>query len=130
LHENSKVEVVGLVRTEESAKKLIKEKKCGLAELLVCDVTSIGTDVPKAMDGAEAMVICTSAVPALSKMSMFRSLLKVPVNILTGKKAFNFRDLKFKYKPGQYPEKVDYEGQIAQIDLAKKIGVDHVVLVR
>ena len=37
-----------------------------------------------------------------------------------GKKAFNFRDLQFRYSKGQYPEKVDYEGQVKQFELAKK----------
>lgn len=37
--------------------------------------------------------------------------------------------MKFKYKAGQYPEKVDYIGQKKQIDFAKKLGVKHIVLV-
>jgi len=129
LNENSKVETLGLLRTEKSAIKLRKETKCGLDHLVVCDVTNISDDIPKQLEGSEAMVICTSAVPSISKMSMIKSLLKIPIKIVTGKKPFNFRDLKFKYKPGQYPEKVDYEGQMAQIDLAKKLGINHVIIV-
>ena len=76
------------------------------------------------------MVICTSAVPQISKTSVLKAMLKIPLNILTPKKkAINFRDLQFKYKPGQYPEMVDYIGQKKQIDLAKKMGVKHVVIV-
>ena len=72
------------------------------------------------------MVICTSAVPQIRKISVIKAMLKIPLNILTPKmKAINFRDLQFKYKPGQYPEMVDYVGQKKQIDLAKKIGVKH-----
>jgi hypothetical protein len=72
------------------------------------------------------MVICTSAVPQISKLSVIKAMLKIPLNILTpNKKTINFRDLQFKYKPGQYPEMVDYVGQKKQIDLAKKIGVKH-----
>lgn len=108
----------------------MKDTKCGLEQLVVYDVTNISGTTPKTLEGSEAMVICTSAVPTISKTSMFKALLKVPINIVSGRKAFNFRDLKFKYKPGQYPEKVDYEGQIAQIDLAKKLGISHVVIVR
>ena len=130
LNENPKVETLGLVRTEKSAIKLMKDTKCGLEQLIVSDVTAISDNIPKTIEGSDAMVICTSAVPALSKLSMVKSLMKVPINIISGKKAFNFRDLKFKYKPGQYPEKVDYEGQKAQIDLAKKLGIKHVVIVR
>ena len=117
------------MRTEKSAIKLRKETKCGLDNLVVCDVTNIG-DVPKKMEGSEAMIICTSAVPIISKMSMVKAMLKIPLNLVSGKKALNFRDFKFKYRSGQYPEKVDYEGQVAQIDLAKKLGVNHVIIVR
>lgn len=128
LTKDPKVETLGILRTEKSAIKLRKETKCGLDNLVVWDITSTG-DIPKQMEGSEAMVICTSAVPVISKTSMVTSMLKIPLNLISGKKAFNFRDLKFKYKPGQYPEKVDYEGQVAQIDLAKKLGVEHVVIV-
>lgn len=123
-------QTLGLVRTEKSAKKLMKDTNCGLEQLVVCDVTSIGDDIPKALEGTEAMVICTSAVPKISKISIAKAFLKIPINIFTpGKKFFNFRDLRFYYRPGQYPEKVDYEGQIAQIDLAKKLGISHVIVV-
>jgi hypothetical protein len=86
---------------------------------------------PTALDNAEAMVICTSAVPQISKLSLFKAILKIPLNILdpAKKKAINFRDLQFKYKENQYPEVVDYVGQKKQIDFAKKLGVKHVVCV-
>ena len=86
---------------------------------------------PTALDNAEAMVICTSAVPQISKLSLFKAILKIPLNILDPekKKAINFRDLQFKYKENQYPEVVDYVGQKKQIDFAKKLGVKHVVCV-
>ena len=42
----------------------------------------------------------------------------------------DFRGLRFRFKNGQYPEKVDYEGQKAQIDLAKQVGAKQVVIVR
>ena len=128
-------DAVGLVRSETSAKKLISKTKCELNEVVVCDVTNMefgGEDDhpwPRILDGAEAMVICTSAVPQISKSSVIKAMLKAPINVLSGEKAINFRDFKFKFKPGQYPERVDYVGQTKQIDFAKKLGIKHVVLI-
>jgi hypothetical protein len=133
LIKDPRFQAVGLVRTEKSAKKLVKTTKCGLDHVIVSDVTELfsenGNGIPKGLDGAEAIVICTSAVPVISKRSVAKAMLKIPFNVVRGKKAFNFRDLRFLYKPGQYPEKVDFEGQIAQIDLAKKLGTRQVVIV-
>jgi len=138
LNKDPRFDAVGLVRSEASAKKLIAKTACNLEEIVVSDVTQMEFEKeaenphpwPYALDGAEAMVICTSAVPQISKVSIIKAMLKIPMNILTPKKkAINFRDLQFKYKPGQYPEMVDYVGQKKQIDLAKKMGVKHVVLV-
>lgn len=132
---------MGLVRSEASAKKLIAKTKCALEEVVISDVTQMQFDNdggsgrdshpwPYALDNAEAMVICTSAVPQISKLSVFKAMFKIPLNVMTpNKKAINFRDLQFKYKPGQYPEMVDYVGQKRQIDFAKKLGVKHVILV-
>lgn len=139
LDTDPRFDVVGLVRSEASAKKLIAKTKCALEEVVISDVTQLQFDNvdgrdshpwPYALDNAEAMVICTSAVPQISKVSLIKAMLKIPLNILTPKKkAINFRDLQFKYKPGQYPEMVDYVGQKKQIDFAKKLGVKHVVIV-
>jgi uncharacterized protein YbjT (DUF2867 family) len=126
-----KIETIGIVRSEKSAKKLMKEIHCGLDELVICDITEVNDnyEYPKSLENAEAFVICTSAVPYVAKLSILKAILMIPFNVIRGRKMFNFRDLFFKYKSGQYPEKVDYEGQINQINLAKKIGVDHIVLV-
>ncbi len=138
LNKDPRFDAVGLVRSEASAKKLIAKTQCNLEEIVVSDVTQMEFEKeaenphpwPYALDGAEAMVICTSAVPQISKVSIIKAMLKIPLNILSPKKkAINFRDLKFKYKSGQHPEMVDYVGQKKQIDLAKKMGVKHVVLV-
>jgi uncharacterized protein YbjT (DUF2867 family) len=121
---------VGIVRTEKSAKKLIKKAGCNLESICICDVTALDpNDKIGGLEDSEAMIICTSAVPKLNKKSLLKAFLKVPINLIKGNKAFNFRELQFYYNQGQNPEKVDYYGQIAQIDLAKKIGVKHVVLV-
>ena len=145
LDADPRFDVVGLVRSESSAKKLIAKTNCALEEIVICDVTqmsfghntptttmsgsSSGNTWPTALENAEAMVICTSAVPQISKLSLFKAILKIPLNILNPekKKAINFRDLQFKYKENQYPEVVDYVGQKKQIDFAKKLGVKHVV---
>ena len=134
LFRNEKFDTVGLVRTENTAKKLINEVKCGLENIWVCDVTTLDPNgqngLPKGLSGAEAMIICTSAVPKISKRSLAKAFLKIPLNILKGKKFLNIREIQFRYAPGQYPEKVDYEGQITQIELAKKLGISHVILLR
>lgn len=141
LDTDPRFDVVGLVRSESSAKKLIAKTKCALEEVVISDVTQMQFEDspgesrdshpwPYALDNAEAMVICTSAVPQIKKSSLMKAMLKIPLNILTPKKkAINFRDLQFKYRPGQYPEMVDYIGQKKQIDFAKKLGVKHVILV-
>jgi len=138
LDADPRFDAIGLVRSETSAQKLIAKTKCNLEEVVISDVTQMQFDDverdshpwPHALDNADAMVICTSAVPKISKLSAMKAMFKIPLNILNPKKkAINFRDLQFKYKPGQYPEMVDYKGQKKQIDFAKKLGVKHVVLV-
>jgi len=126
---------MGLVRTEKSAKKLIKDINCRPEAICVCgDITQLDEGVESRLSDqlqkSYALVICTSAVPRLSKISIAKEFLRIPINLIQGKKAFNFRSLRFTYPSSQYPEKVDYLGQIAQIELAKKMGVKHVVIVR
>lgn len=125
---------LGLVRTEKSGKKLIKEvENCGLENIWVCDVTTLDPQgqngIPNGVNDAVAMIICTSAKPMVRKRSLVKAFLQMPLNAVRGKKAFDFRWLEFYYKKGQHPEMVDYKGQIAQIDLAKKLGIPHVILV-
>jgi uncharacterized protein YbjT (DUF2867 family) len=132
LLEDSRYEAKALVRSEKSGKKLRKVVPAtGLNQIVVCDVTTLGEELttPAGLDEFKAMIICTSAVPKISKRSLVKAFLTVPLNVIRRKKAFDFRSLSFVFKKGQYPEKVDYEGQIAQIDLAKKLGMKHVVVV-
>eukprot|EP00558_Chaetoceros_sp_UNC1202_P006753 CAMPEP_0197233708 /NCGR_PEP_ID=MMETSP1429-20130617/1702_1 /TAXON_ID=49237 /ORGANISM="Chaetoceros sp., Strain UNC1202" /LENGTH=310 /DNA_ID=CAMNT_0042692013 /DNA_START=104 /DNA_END=1036 /DNA_ORIENTATION=+ len=134
LSKHSKFYPVGLVRTESDARKILKEVDgCGLENVWVCDVTKLDPNgengLPKVLMDAEAMIICTSAKPKIKKRSLAKAVLKMPLKILKGEKAFNSKELQFGYDPGQHPEKVDYEGAITQIDLAKKLGISHVVLV-
>lgn len=75
------------------------------------------------------MIICTSAVPRISRLSLAGAVLKAPWNLIRRKPPVDFRKLQFKWKHGGYPEIVDYQGQIAQIELAKKLGMSKVVIV-
>ena len=119
-----------LVRSERSAKKLRKAVPAtGLNQIVICDVMELAKDTPSGLGGCEAMVICTSAVPTISKLSLLKAILKAPFNLIRGKKAIDFRSLKFGWKKNLYPELVDYQGQIAQIDLAKQMQMKQVVLV-
>lgn len=132
LLEDSRYEAKALVRSEKSGKKLRKVvPRTGLNQIVVCDVTTLGDEptTPAGLEGFKAMIICTSAVPTISKKSLLKAFLKIPLNVIRRKKAFDFRSLSFVWKKGQYPEMVDYQGQIAQIDLAKKLGMKHVVVV-
>lgn len=159
LQENPNFDPKALVRSDKSAKSLRKAVPgTRLEQIVVCDITHLTDEggLPDGLDGrCESMVICTSAMPLISKGSLLKAVLKAPFNIIRGKKAVDFRSLKFVWKKGQYPEKVrcvgelhahlvsfrpsfahhpciwkvDYEGQVAQIDMAKKIGINHVVVV-
>ena len=133
LSNNPKFEAVGCVRSESSAKRLMKDvPNCRLEQLAIVDVTNMdpSSEQPKLLEDADAMIICTSAVPKISKSSVIRQMLKIPLNVIRKKPAINFRGFRFRYQPGQHPEKVDFEGQKKQIALAKKLGVKRVVVVR
>ena len=133
LDQPAKFDAVGCVRSETSAKRLMKDvPNCRLDQLAILDVTAMDPagDPPKLLENADAMIICTSAVPKISKASVIRQMLKIPLNVIRKRPAINFRGFRFRYRPGQHPEMVDYEGQKKQIDLAKKLGVKRVVVVR
>jgi uncharacterized protein YbjT (DUF2867 family) len=135
LLQDDRFEPKALVRSVKSAKKLRKAVPGSrIDQIVICDVTSLATtdrdqQPVSAMEGCQAMVICTSAVPTISKVSLLRALLKAPFNLLTGRKAMDFRSLKFVWQNKQYPELVDYHGQVSQIDLARHLQMRHVVVV-
>ena len=97
------------------------------------DGSSIDTSGEKAknngLQNLEAMIICTSAVPRIRKRSLAAMLVKAPWRAIKGEPVLDVHSMCFAWKHGGYPEKVDYKGQIAQIDLAKKLGIPHVILV-
>ena len=120
-----------LVRSERSARKLRRViPATRLDQIVICDVTELAKDsAPSGLEKSEAMVICTSAVPTISIISLMKAILKAPFNLIRGKKAIDFRSLKFVWKQNGFPEKVDFKGQVAQIDLAKHLKMKQVVLV-
>ena len=125
-------EPYALVRSEKSGKKLRKlVPKTDLNQIVVCDVASPSSmeTLPSIVSQCEAMIICTSAVPSVSKRSLAMAFLKIPFRLIRGLKPVDFRSLKFVWKNGGHPEKVDYEGQVAQIDLAKRLNMKQVVIV-
>lgn len=96
----------GLVRTEES-----KQAIGGADDVFVGDIRDSDSLIP-ALQGADALVILTSAVPRMKPGS----------NPAKEKPEFCFED-------GAYPEQVDWIGQKNQIDAAKAAGVKQIVLV-
>jgi NAD(P)H-binding len=136
LESDPRYEPKALVRTEKSARSLVQsEVKCPLAHVVIADVTSptFLDDLPalhhRGLDGLEAMIICTSAVPRISRASLVAMLCKAPWNFIRRRPLVDFRSLQFKWKHGGYPELVDYRGQVAQIELAKLLGIKHVVVI-
>ncbi|PNW82458.1 hypothetical protein CHLRE_06g279850v5 [Chlamydomonas reinhardtii] len=102
-----------------------KSKLAGLPDTAIfeVDLARGGADAfLPAFSGCDAVVIATSGVPVLKPLSL------IPVfwAKLTGKTGVS---PEFSWKEGQFPEQVDWLGQKAQIDAAKKAGVKKVVLV-
>jgi uncharacterized protein YbjT (DUF2867 family) len=124
-----------LVRNEKSAKKLQKAiPATQLDQIFICDVTQLQQEeqqqpILTGVEHCQALVICTSAVPIISKLSLLRAFLQIPFNLIRRRKAIDFRSFRFVWQGQQYPELVDYNGQIAQIDFAKKVKIPHVVVV-
>jgi len=77
-----------------------------------------------AFKGIDAVVIVTSAMPQINKLSLAGA---ISMKLLT----LGFYSMRpsFWYPEGESPEHVDWVGQRAQIDAAKAAGVKHIVLV-
>jgi uncharacterized protein YbjT (DUF2867 family) len=125
-----------LVRSQKSAKKLQKSiPATQLDQIYICDVTTLQNDTNQqqpfisGLENCQALVICTSAVPIISKLSLFKAFLKIPYNLLRRRKAIDFRSFRFIWQSQQYPELVDYYGQMAQIDYAKQLHIPHIIVV-
>ncbi|OAB57153.1 oxidoreductase [Phormidium willei BDU 130791] len=98
---------VGLARSPEKAQERFGSTE-GLVFGDICDRQSLQT----AMDGCQGLVILTSAVPQVI----------APPSEPGERPQMGFA-------PGSEPEIVDYQGQVNQIDVAKAVGVQQVVLV-
>jgi len=88
-------------------------------------------ELTAALKDTHGLVICTSAVP---EVNMLQTVTGGLGHLLGGLVKRNKEDTPFvpvaTWKGGQTPEKVDYEGQVAQIDAAKASGsVQQVVVV-
>uniref|UniRef100_A0A7S4C7P4 NAD(P)-binding domain-containing protein n=1 Tax=Eutreptiella gymnastica TaxID=73025 RepID=A0A7S4C7P4_9EUGL len=112
---------IGLVNSAKSLKTLAS---LGLGDSAVrnASVTGPVDDLAEAFAGAEAVVICTSAVPKIQFFSIIKILLAKLFCQKPGRPTFSFA-------PGGTPEEVDWIGQKNQIDAAKAAGVSHVVIV-
>ena len=98
--------VKGFARSEQKA----HDQFGTTAGFYIGDISS-PADLQPALEGCDALVILTSAVPQM----------KAPPE--PGQRP------EFFYPEGGTPEQVDYQGQINQIDAAKAAGVKHIVLV-
>lgn len=112
----------GVVRSDKSAAQL-RGWGASDEQIVTGDLLESGEEVlGKAMAGADALVIATSAVPKIKPLSLIPVLLAK----LTGKQGVRPQ---FTFKADQYPEQIDWLGQKAQIDAAKAAGVKKVVII-
>ncbi len=107
LCERDEFDARGMVRSKAGVEGRVKDE---LHEFLVeGDVTDIES-LKAAMDGMDAVIILTSAVP-------------VPLPTEEGAPP------SFTYAEGAFPQVIDYDGGVNQIEAAKSAGVKHVVFV-
>ncbi|MDJ0845173.1 SDR family oxidoreductase [Crocosphaera sp.] len=99
-------EVISLGRSEEKIKQLFGSDE-GFLKGNISDKSTLET----AFKGCDSLVILTSAVPKM----------KAPPQ--EGERP------EFTFEPGGMPEEVDWIGQKNQIDTAKELGINHIVLV-
>ena len=99
-------EVIGFARSPDKIEQMFGSTE----NFIIGDITD-KSQLSEAMKGCDGLVILTSAIP---------KMIAPPSN---GKPP------QFAYDAEGMPEKVDYQGQINQIDAAKESGVEHVVLV-
>lgn len=98
--------VIGFARSLDKVEQMFGSTQ----DFIIGDITD-QSQIASAMSACDALVILTSATP---KMVAPPSEGKPP---------------QFAYDPEGIPEKVDYQGQVNQIDAAKQAGVEHIVLV-
>ena len=98
--------VIGFARSRDKIEQMFGSTE----DFIIGDITD-KSQIASAIEGCDALVILTSAIP---KMVAPPSEGKPP---------------QFAYDPEGMPERVDYQGQVNQIDAAKQAGVEHIVLV-
>lgn len=128
LLEKEGFEAVGMVRGEKSAnklKKVIGGSISGNGKIVFGDISDPAS-LETAMQGCDALVIATSAVPKILPLSIAKVLFAKAfgklLNLPPGRP-------EFKWEPNGQPELVDWIGQKNQIDLAKKLKLKQVVVV-
>ena len=111
-------ETVGIVRSKKSAKQL-KYYGAEDDQIVVGDILDEGGAelLAKALEGADRLVVCTSAVPKIRKRSL------IPVIWARIFKKPGVRPT-FTFKADQMPEQIDWIGQKMQFDAAKAAGVE------
>lgn len=105
---------VGLVRTQQSKEKLLELSnaeniRLEESQVIVGDICNI-SDMEKAANDVDALIICTSATPAII----------APPTEESPRPVMGF--------PNGQPELIDWIGQKNQIDAAKKNNLSHVVI--
>ena len=112
---------VGLARSSK-AQKALTAAGATPDEVIVADIAD-EKSLAAAMSGCDAVVLCTSAVPAIKPLSLMKTMAtKFLPFVKTIRPAFKFP------KNGT-PEEVDWFGAKKQIDAAKKAGVKQFVFV-
>ena len=112
---------VGLARSSK-AQKALKAVGASDDEVCVADIAD-EKSLAAAMTGCDAVVLCTSAVPAIKPLSLMKTMAtKFLPFVKTSRPAFKFP------KNGT-PEEVDWLGAKKQIDAAKTAGLKQFVFV-
>ncbi|KAK9806478.1 hypothetical protein WJX73_001523 [Symbiochloris irregularis] len=115
-----KFSVRGLVHSSQSAQRVHQETGIPAQALYTADITEAASPgLSEAMDGIDALIIATSAVPKLKKLSLPGAIFG-KITGGSGMPGFYYN---------QMPEQVDWLGQKNQIDAAVKAGVKRVVLI-
>ena len=120
LQKPEQYEAIGVVRDESSRSKVAKELSCDPEQLVVADIRDFESLRQAFSPRVDALIIATSAVPKIQPLS----IVKVLIGKLIGQKFLP----EFTFKLGQTPKEVDYDGQLNQINAAKELGCQHVVL--
>ncbi|MFW6295883.1 MAG: SDR family oxidoreductase [Halothece sp.] len=104
--QSDEFEAIAFARSQTKAQEMF-----GSTEGFVFGDIQDQSSLETALQGCDALVILTSAVPKM----------KAPPK--PGERP------EFEFESGGTPEEVDYQGQLNQIDAAKAAGVEHIVLV-